>query len=130
MPAPAFGCEKCFKADAQAMALAKTKFKFIARLADESHFMVSILACPACGQRCLSIFTEMIDWTGGDDSQYVSVLPIMLEESQALEASSENLEDRIEALGRDRAHLRDDHPTGGLRQVFWATKGLRIGPHD
>src|ERR1700722_13185957 len=99
MPTHEFGCDKCFKADAQAMALAKTKLKFVARLVDESHFMVSILACPACGQRCVSIFTETIDWTGGDDSQYVSVLPVTLQESKSLQAGCDDLIARIQELG-------------------------------
>jgi hypothetical protein len=130
MAAVAFGCEQCFKADAEAMARAKTKFKFIARLVDESHFMMSILACPRCGQRCVSIFTEMIDWTGGDDSQYVTVLPITEPEAQELLAGGDDLAARVEALGCDRPYWRDDNPTGGPRKVYWASGGLWIGPHD
>ncbi len=41
---------------------ARLKFTPVAKLVDESHFDISILACPVCGQRCVSIFTEMIDF--------------------------------------------------------------------
>ncbi|MGA2229968.1 MAG: hypothetical protein ABSH22_03495 [Tepidisphaeraceae bacterium] len=130
MAAGEFGCEQCFKADAQAMALAKTKFRLLARLVDEEHFIVSILACPECGQRCVSIFTETIDWVGGDDSQYVSVLPITEEEAAALVASGNDLVKRIEALGRGRPVWRDDDPTGGPRRIWWGKEGLWIGGLD
>jgi len=130
MPDDPFGCEHCFKADAESMARAKPKFNFIARLVDESHFIVSILACPACSQRCLSIFTETIDWTGGDDSQLVRVLPITPQESGSLQKSGDDLIPQIESLGRDRPYLLDNHPTGGPRQVRWIKGALWIGPHD
>ena len=125
-----FGCEQCFKADAEAVARAKTKFQMIARLVDESHFIVTIFACPHCRQHCVSIFTEQIDWSEGDDAQYVNVLPITPEESQELQKSAENLVARLQALGQNRAYLRDDSPTGAPRKIQWANGGLWIGPHD
>jgi hypothetical protein len=125
-----FGCEQCFKADAEAMARAKNKFNEIARLVDEEHFIIRLLSCPACGQRCVSVFTESIDWSGGDDAQYVSVLPITAEEAELLQKSGENLTARINAMGCDRRHWRDDSPTGGPRKIQWDSGGLYIGPHD
>ncbi len=124
-----FGCRDCFQADAETVARARRGFVSIARLVGESHFGVSIFACPACGQRCVSIFTEMIDWEGGDDPQYVSVLPVTVQESEMLLASGDDLIARIESLGRDRQFLQVDYPKGG-RGACWVTGGLRIGPHD
>jgi hypothetical protein len=120
----------CFQADAQTMAQARRKFVHVARLADESHFGVNILACPACGQRCISIFTEMIDWAGGDDPQYVSVVPVTLQESEMLLAGGHDLTACIESLGHDRQFLQVDYPKGGPQAVRWVNGGLLIGPHD
>lgn len=36
---------------------------------DDSHFMVRLVECQSCFQRYLYVFTELIDWTDGDDSQ-------------------------------------------------------------
>jgi hypothetical protein len=125
-----FGCSACFRADAETAARARRKFVHSARLADESHFGVNILACPACGQRCVSIFTEMIDWAGGDDPQYVSVLPVTQVESDMLIAGGDDLIARIESLGRGRPFLQVDYLKGGSQGVRWVNGGLRIGSHD
>ena len=124
------GCEKCFQADAEAMDKARVKFARIARLVDESHFDISILACPACGQHWVSIFTEWIDWQDGDDPQYISELPVTEKESKMLIAGGKEIEKKVELLGRKRRHLRVDHPKGGPRRIGWSDFALLIGPHD
>ena len=50
--------------------VARRALKHEHTLIDESHFSISILRCPECSQRFVSIFTELIDWEDGDDSQY------------------------------------------------------------
>lgn len=103
----------------------------IARLVDGSHFVVRVLACPVCGQHCVSIFTETIDWQDGEDPQYRSVLPVTSEESAALLAASpDSLVALIESLGRDRRYLQDDWPKDAPHRTRWADGPLLIGPHD
>jgi len=126
-----FGCECCFQTSAEAASEARRGFVQLARLVDESHLVVKILACTHCGQRCVSVFTEMIDWSGGDDAQYWSLLPLTLEESEQLLAQGEQVEPRlIESLGSARRYLQVDFPTGKPKRVLWAEGGLMIGPHD
>src|ERR671932_749084 len=57
-----FGCELCWPADARAAWVARGGLTRLEGLVDESHFIVTILACPRCDQRYVSIFTETIDW--------------------------------------------------------------------
>ena len=125
-----FGCRQCFQADAETMARARPELICIAPLVDQSHFDISILVCPACRQRCVNIFTETIDWEGGDDPQLVSILPVTQAESVMLIASGKDLIASIESLGRERQHLQDAYLKGGSRRIRWVVGGLRIGPHD
>ena len=126
-----FGCPDCFRAMPEVAAAARLAFVELARLIDESHFIVRILACPTCGQRCISIFTEMIDWSGGDDAQYWSLLPLCEEETAVFMAQGESVDiGMIESLGRDRRYLQINYPTGGSKTVAWRSGGLYIGPHD
>ena len=126
-----FGCERCFQTSAHAALEARRGFTELARLVDESHIVVRILACPHCGQRCVSVFTEMIAWSGGDDAQYWSLLPLTLEESEELMRQGEQVDlKRIESLGRERRYLQYDFPTGKPMRLLWAEGHLLIGPHD
>jgi hypothetical protein len=126
-----YGCERCFQASADAVEEARRKFIELARLVDESHFIVRILACPHCRQRCVSVFTEMIDWSGGDDAQYWSLVPLTDNESERLIAQGEHVDVHlIEALGSERAYLQVDYPTGKPKRISWAKGNLWIGPHD
>jgi hypothetical protein len=103
---------------------------FTAGLIDESHYHVTILTCPQCGQQFLSVFTEMIDWVNSDDAQYWIVLPITEGEAAALiNRGSELTEMEINAVGRGRQSLMRDYPTGEGPREFWGT-GILVGPHD
>jgi hypothetical protein len=74
---------------------------------------------------------ETIDWQGGDDPQYWSVLPLTMEESEQLIAQGENLDLRlIESLGRNRRYLQRDYPKGEDARTCWASGHLMIGYHD
>lgn len=126
-----FGCAQCFQDSAEAAAERRRGFSRVASLVDESHFTVRILECSHCGQRCVSVFTEMIDWSGGDDAQYWSLLPLTRDESERLMAQGEDVDVRtIEELGRERRFLQVDHPTGKPKRILWAEGSLLIGPHD
>jgi hypothetical protein len=126
-----YGCERCFQASADSAAEFRRNFTQVAQLVDESHFTVRVLECPRCGQRSVSVFTETIDWIGGDDAQYWSLLPLTQAESERLIAQGENVDVRgIESLGRKRRFLQIDFPTGKPKRVVWAEGWLLIGPHD
>jgi len=79
----------------------------------------------------VKIFTETIDWAGGDDPQYCSVVPVTPAEAKELIGQGERVDtQRIEAISRDRCHLRMDYPRGETQQIYWAEGPLRIGSHD
>lgn len=120
-----FGCRECFQATAEAAWDARSKFTFVSELIDESHFHVVMLSCPRCGQHCVSVFTETIDWVDSEDPQYWSVLPLTLAESEALRA--EPTPSRLESLGAGRCCLKFDSPKEGPRRVYWSRGPIRAG---
>ncbi len=126
-----FGCERCFQTSAQEAYESWRSFTEVSLLVDELHFIVRVLMCPHCNQRFVSVFTELIDWSEGDDAQYWSLLPVTVAESEQLIAQGGNVDNRlIETLGRQRRHLRVDYPTRKPKHVHWAAGNLLIGPHD
>ncbi len=125
-----FGCDLCWPADTWAAWAARGGLTRLEELIDESHFIVSILACPRCNQRYVSIFTETIDWEGGNDPQYWTLLPITEVEAWGLIHQGASLDEMsLNALGRERRCLRREHPKGEPPRVFWGS-GIRVGPHD
>jgi hypothetical protein len=125
-----FGCERCWPADANAAWGARAGLGRLRELIDESHFIATILACPACAQRYVSVFTETIDWAGGEDPQYWTLLPITEGEAEGLIQQAASLrEASLDALGRERRSLRRDHPKDEPPRVFWGS-GIVVGPHD
>lgn len=125
-----FGCERCWPPAPDAAWEARRALTELAVLIDESHFRVRILRCEGCSQRFMSIFTETIDWKGGDDAQYWQLLPISEGESADLVRQGETLTiATLHALGPDRRCLRYDHPTGAPPRILWAS-GIRVRMHD
>jgi hypothetical protein len=125
-----FGCDRCWPTDAHAAWEARAGLTCLEDLIDESHFHVMILACPHCGQRYVSIFTEMIDWQAGEDPQYWTLLPITEAEAESLIQQETSLSEMsLNALGRARRCLRRDHPKAEPPRVFWGS-GILVGPHD
>ena len=122
-----FGCRYCWPSDAERAWKARYLLEKEVDLIDESHFHVMILACRACAQRFVSVFTEMIDWEDGDDSQSWSQIPITDEEQVRLSARPSEAE--LERLGPGRRCLEHDHPTGESARTSW-TNGLYVGRHD
>ena len=81
-------------------------------LASESHLAVSLWHCRACGQALVWVWMEFIDWQGGDDAQYTTLVPIDQVELAEIERMGAALDlDFIGALGRDRRRLDRDLPT-------------------
>jgi uncharacterized protein YbaR (Trm112 family) len=124
------GCERCWPSAADAAWKARDGLALTAELIDESHYHVMILACPQCGQRFLSVFTERIDWSNGDDAQYWRVVPITKSEAaELIHRGSALTEIEINAVGSNRRSLLRSYPTGEGPREFWGT-GITVGPHD
>ena len=124
-----FGCEACWPASAQDAQATRAALAVEAELVGEPHFRVTVRACRACAQRFVSVFTEMIDWSGGDDSQYWTLMPVTQAEASGLAGSGALTETLLNSLGRGRRSLFHDHPTGKPPRTGWGT-GLQVGPHD
>ncbi len=90
-------------------------------LVDEFHFIVSILECPSCSQLFVSVLTEIVDWVGGDDSQYWTLMPITAAEAVASREQGDSLsEAKLAALGAGRRSLHRDYPTGEAQRIYWS----------
>jgi hypothetical protein len=91
------------------------------RVVSDSHFGVSLRECPNCGQQFVVIFTEFVDWSGGDDAQYFDIVPLTGDEAAALVAE-QNLDlGALGALGAGRRRLSVDWPTGAAKRTLWRT---------
>lgn len=66
------GCPLCRAADPESAAAAWSDCR---RCVDDPHLGVTLLRCMQCGDPALRIFTELIDWAGGDDSQASVIVP-------------------------------------------------------
>lgn len=126
-----FGCTQCWPADAAAAAQVRQVLARQERLVDESHYGVSILGCPHCNQRFVSVFTETIDWEDGEDPQASTLLPLTEAEAADLVLRRSSLsEGDLNALAPQRRSLLSDFPKGATASlVFWGT-GLLVGRHD
>lgn len=98
-------------------------------IVSESHFSVRLRACAICGQQFLTVFTESIDWHGGEDPQFWTVIPVTIYEATMLSRAAGSIEQTIATLSSDRRSLCHDFPRDGDPRSFWS-KGICIGPHD
>lgn len=122
-----FGCTKCYGDDADA-AYDRGR-EPVHTLIDDSHFGVSIQSCATCGQRFVVIFTEIVDWVGGDDSQYCDILPVTEQEAADLARQEENVDLRaLGMLGDGRRRLVMEYPRGGEKRVLWKTGAFTVYP--
>ena len=127
-----FGCDRCWPASAEACYKAlMNDLAFERRLIDESHFGVWVRSCRHCGQKFLQVFTELIDWEGGDDSQDWTLLPISEIEASTLVSQGGSIsEATLRALGIGRKSLGHIHARGEPdATTYWAT-GILVLPHD
>jgi len=129
-PTTEFGCFTCWPADARAAWEAHRSLDRTV-LVGRTHFEVEILECPDCAQRILYVYTELIDFSGGNDPQYWNLLPITDDEARELIPKGRSQrEDELVTLGPDRPSLRAVWPSSAdEKSVFWAT-GLLIPAHD
>jgi hypothetical protein len=123
------GCPTCLPPDANRAWDAVKILAQQSRPVDESHFTVVIRACPECSQHFVSVFSETVDWTDGEDPQLWSVLPISAAEMEQLLNAGSGIESRLAELAPHRRSLCHDHPKGKTARNFWSS-GVIIGPHD
>ncbi|MFE7637674.1 hypothetical protein ACFU7Z_26895 [Kitasatospora sp. NPDC057518] len=118
-PMAEFGCAKCYGEDERAVwGRQREGFEHEAEVVDGSRFAVNLRRCLGCSQRFVWIFTEVVDWMGGDDAQYVTIMPVTPEEAAGLRSGTLRPH-ALGALGRDRRHLNHDWPTGGPARLHW-----------
>ena len=125
------GCDRCFQASAEDAAEGRNRLTGSGSLLDESHFMASIVSCPDCGQRYLSIFCETVDWVDSDDPQCKTLLPLTEEESVRLTALGDAIDEAtLMKLDNARRYLHIDFPKGGGTNAQWFPGGFWIRAHD
>ena len=114
-----FGCGACSREDAEA---AWQHFRHDvdteAPIVDDPHFIVRIVRCRACSQPFIRIFTEFIDWSGGDDPQYTTIMPVTEAEAAAFTDGSLSVF-QAGKIGAGRRHLLSDWPSGQARRISW-----------
>jgi hypothetical protein len=120
-PVADFGCDACYGAHPEAV------WEHFGdgvdpgpTIVDDSHFIVRIVRCRLCSQAFVRIFTEFVDWAGGDDPQYITIMPVTDAEAAAL-ADGVIPVLRAGKLGAGRRHLMSDWPSGHERRLAWAT---------
>lgn len=129
-PKQNFGCEHCWPSNADAAWKASWALSMVQLLIDESHFTVSIRACACCSQRFILVLTEMIDWEGGDDPHYWTVMPITETEAADLAQRGDSLTDsNLEALAPGRRCMYRNHPKATAPSTYWAV-GIGSIRHD
>lgn len=121
-----FGCSACWPASPAAALAASGSLAQDQALVDDSHLGVAIRSCPRCRQRFVAVFLEHVDWKGGDDTQYWTLMPITEAEATELVALDDALViQRLHDLPKERRCLQNDHPTGGPDRVGWG-RGILI----
>ena len=124
-----FGCAACWPESADAAWTARGGLTQV-HLVDESHYIVALLTCEACGQRFLSVMTEQIDWADGEDPVSRTMVPLAANEAAVFAANGVPSVAAIEAVGRGRRALRYEFPKDAdAPTLFWGT-GIVVGPHD
>ena len=110
-----FGCDKCWSSEASDAWEAVTSTPIETHLIDESHYIVSIRACPSCSQRYLQVTTEVVDWEDGEDPIYRTIIPVNNEERARLTISKPLDTSILETIGGGRRSLRYAWPKGKIQ---------------
>ncbi len=125
-----FGCAHCWPETPDAAMTAILALPIQVRLVDESHFIVLLRECPVCSQQFLSVFSELVDWMGGDDSQFRTFLPVTKAEVEEMMRLGGLLAEKyLYGVGMDRKSLWYEHPKGEPSRVDWG-RGIRFIAHD
>jgi hypothetical protein len=121
-PEARFGCARCWPPSAEGAWAARTHLSVAATTLDGFHAGVDILACPDCDQEFVSVFSELVDWVDGDDSQFWTQMPVTPAEAAGIVRRGEAIAaEDLAAVGSGRRSLRLEHARGEERRVFWAT---------
>jgi hypothetical protein len=125
-PDASFGCGQCYAEDLDpAVAEDHERYELDTFLRDDSHFIVSLSHCVACGQRFISIFTEYIDWVRSEDDQYRTLMPLTDREAAELLAGTRPLFS-VGELGGTRRYLESEWPSGMSKTVRWRSGGFEV----
>lgn len=128
-PLASFGCPRCFGHEAD-LAWSAARTTRLRALVEDSHFSLQLTAC-ACGQRFVTVFTERIDWEGGEDDQTWLVAPVTEQEAARLDATAPgDLPRAVTDTCQARRFLVRAFPTQGSLRAWWREGGFVIGPHD
>jgi hypothetical protein len=120
----------CWPASATDAANALPALDIKSMLVDESHFIVSVRTCPKCSQAFLSVFTETVDWTDGEDPQSRTLMPLTEQDLGKLSQPGLGIERVIASLAPERWSLQMDWPKGQEQSNFYWSTGIRVGSHD
>jgi len=128
--AETYGCQSCWPESADAAWETGLRMEGRSELVDDSHFHVMILRCPDCGQSFVWVFSELIDWEGGDDSQAWIRMPLVgREEADLMGLAANTLERQLHGLGTNRRSLWRIRPRGNSASCSWG-RGVLPLPHD
>jgi hypothetical protein len=123
-------CPKCLGAEpteAKARLLKEPREVIIA----DDHFSMSLRTCSQCGQSFLCVFSELVDWSNGDDSQAQHYIPISAEEAAAFRVAGEQgAEKLLHNTKLERMHLLSTYPRGKDLSVEWRDGIVFLLPHD
>ena len=123
-------CDACMPDDAAQAWAARSTLSVTDRVCQESHFGVTLRACGHCGQRFASVFSERIDWRGGNDPQSTLLIPVDHDEASALLAAGESIEATLRTLSPRRhldAYFGAESTTHDLQ---WRDAAPLLMPHD
>lgn len=98
-------------------------------LIDDSHLIVSIRSCE-CGRHYLSVFTEIVDWTGGDDSQLHQIIEIDPILASHLASRGDLDEDALNDLAIHGRIVAWSHPASGIEAIRSYVGPFLVPFHD
>lgn len=124
------GCPQCFGTDAEGAWDNCGRLTVDAAVVDESHFMIQLRRLPGCSQRFVWIFTEVVDWRGGEDAQYRQILPVTETEARLTAQQGAGVDlGYLRSLGRGRRFLNVDWPSDDPKAtVSWSGDGVLTSP--
>jgi hypothetical protein len=124
-------CPSCHDPDPRRAWERSRRLAVEARLVEESHFSVRLVRCAACGQAYANVFSERIDWAGGNDPQDWLVLPLDAEEARAIAGTAEDAVERaLNALPPRPFLLRWFARDGETPELAWREGPIWVAPHD
>jgi hypothetical protein len=123
-----FGCESCYGPDPDLVnAFHRESLRRTHQVVDDSHFIVGVLECPRCRQRFVRIFTEFVDWSGGEDAQYTDTVPVTSAEAERVIARGDPADTgMLGELGRDRRRLSSSWPSRAPMRIYWASGTFHV----